>query len=84
MVEKLEKILKEVKNNRRTHSVPGRRYREQNTHKAGNSKYVDNEGDEENASETKNKECEIEDNRFRPSNLNELRTPIQPPEYAKH
>ena len=29
--EKLEKILKEMKNNRRTQSVPNRRYREQNT-----------------------------------------------------
>ena len=28
MVEKLEKILKEMKNNRRTQSVPNRRYRE--------------------------------------------------------
>ena len=31
MDEKLEKILKEMKNNRRTQSVPNRRYREQNT-----------------------------------------------------
>ena len=33
---------------------------------------------EENASEPENQECEIQDNPFRPSNLNELRTPIQP------
>ena len=78
MDEKLEKILKQMKNNRRTQSVPNRRYREQNTPKAGTSKYTSNEDGEENASEPENQECEIQDNPFRPSNLNELRTPIQP------
>ena len=78
MDEKLEKILKEVKNNRRTQSVPNRRYREQNTPKAGTSKYISNEDGEENASEPENQECEIQGNPFRPSNLNELRTPMQP------
>ena len=78
MDEKLEKILKEMKNSRRAQSVPSRRYQEQDTPKAGTSKYIDNEGDEENASEPENQEYEIQDNPFRPSNLNELRTPIQP------
>ena len=78
MDEKLEKILKEMKNNRRTQSVPNRRYREQNTPRAGTSKYTSNEDGEENASEPENQECEIQDNTFRPSNLNELRTPLQP------
>ena len=78
MDEKLEKILREMKNSRRTLSVPNRRYREQNTPKAGTSKYASNEDGEENASETQNQECEIQDNLFRPSNLNELRTSIQP------
>ena len=78
MGEKLEKILKEMKNNRRAQSVPNRRYREQNTPRAGTSKYASNEDGEENASEPGNQECEIQDNPFRPSNLNELRTPIQP------
>ena len=78
MDEKLEKILEEMKNNRRTQSVPNRRYREQNTPKAGISKYISNEDGGENASEPENQECEIQDNPFRPSNLNELRTPIQP------
>ena len=32
---------------------------------------------EENASEPENQDCEIQDNPFSPSNLNELRTPIQ-------
>ena len=78
MDEKLEKILKEMKNNRRTQSVPNRRYREQNTPKAGTSKYISNEDGEENATEPENQEREIQDNPFRPSNLNELRTPMQP------
>ena len=78
MDENLEKILKEMKNNRRTQSVPNRRYQEQNTPRAGTSKYACNEDGEENASEPENQECEIQDNPFRPSNLNELRTPIQP------
>ena len=78
MDEKLEKILKEMKNNRRTQSVPNRRYREQNTPRAGTSKYISNEDGEEKASEPENQEREIQDNPFRPSNLNELRTPMQP------
>ena len=78
MDEKLEKILKEMKNNRRTQSVPNRRFREQNTPRAGTSKYTSNEDGEENASEPENQECEIQDNPFRPSNSNELRTPMQP------
>ena len=41
-------------------------------------KYTSNEDGEENASEPENQECEIQDNPFRPSNMNELRTPIQP------
>ena len=78
MDEKLEKILIEMKNNRRTQSVSNRRYQEQNTPRAGTSKYASNEDGEENASELKNQECEIQDDPFRPSSLNELRTPIQP------
>ena len=78
MDEKLEKIFKEMKKNRRTQSVPNRRYREQNTPRAGTSKYASNDDGEENASEPENQEGEIRDNPFRPSNLNELRTPIQP------
>ena len=78
MDEKLEKLLKEMKNNRRTQFVPNRRYREQNAPRAGTLKYTSNENGEENASEPESQECEIQDNPFRPSNLNELRTPIQP------
>ena len=78
MDDKQEKILKKMNNNRRTHSVSNRRYREQNTPRAGTSKYASNADGEENASEPENQECEIQDNLFRPSNLNELRTPMQP------
>ena len=78
MDENLEKILREMKNSRRTQSEPNRQYREQDTPRSGTSKYIDNEGDEENASGPENQECEVQDNPFRPSNLNELRTPIQP------
>ena len=77
MDEKLEKILKEMKNNRRTQSVPNRRYREQNTPKTGTPKHTSNEDGEENASEPENQEYEIQGNPFGPSNLNELRTPMQ-------
>ena len=78
MDEKLEKVLKEMKNSRRTQSVPSRRYQERDTPRAGTSKYIDNEGGEENASEPENQENEIEYNPLKPSNMNELRTPIQP------
>ena len=41
-------------------------------------KCISIEDGEENASEPENQECEIQGNPFRPSNLNELRTPMQP------
>ena len=67
-----------MKNSRRTQSVPSRRCQEQNTPRAGTSRYIDNEDGKENASEPENQECEIQDNPFKPNNMNELRTPIQP------
>ena len=42
------------------------------------SKYASYEDGEENASEPENQKCGLQDNLFRPSNSNELRTPIQP------
>ena len=78
MDEKLEKVLREMKNSRRTQSVPSRRHQERNTPRAETSNYIDNEGGKENASEPKNQENEIRDSHFRPSNMNELRTPMQP------
>ena len=77
MNEKLEKSLKEMKSSRRTQSVPSRRYHGQNTPRVGTSKNIDNEDDEENASEPENQESEIQDIPFRPCIMNELRTPMQ-------
>ena len=48
------------------------------TLRVGTSKNIDNEDDEKNASEPENQESEIQDNPFRPSNMNKLRTPMQP------
>ena len=59
MEEKLEKVLEEMKNSRRTQSVPSKRYQEQNTPRAGTSKYRSNEGDVENASQPENQESGI-------------------------
>ena len=78
MNRKMEKMLKEMKNSRKAQSVPNRRYQEQNTPQAGTSKNTNNEDDEANASEPENQENEIQDNPFRPSNMNELKTPMQP------
>ena len=77
MNEKLEKVLREMKNNRRTQSVPTRKYREQNTPQVGTSTNTNSEGDEINASDSENQENEIQDSPFRPSVINELRTSIQ-------
>ena len=73
----LERVLREMKNRKRTQSGPSR-YQEQNASKAGTSKYNGNEDDEENATGPENQESGIQDNPFRPSNMNELRTPMQP------
>ena len=78
MNKKLEKMLKEMKNSRRAQSVPSRRYQEQNTSQVGTSKNINNRDDEENASEPVHQENEIQDNPFRPSYMNEFRTPMQP------
>ena len=77
-IKKLEKVLKELKNSRRAQSVPSRGYQEQNTPQVGTSKNINNRDDEENASEPEDREYEIQDNPFRPSNMNELKTPMQP------
>ena len=76
MNEKLEKMFKEMKNSRKAQAVPGCRYQEQNTPQAGSSKNTNNKDDEANASEPEDQENERQDSRFRPSNINELRTPM--------
>ena len=77
MNEKVENMLKEMKNTR-TQSVPSRRYQEENTPPVGTSKNTNNKDDEANAFEPENQENEIQDNSIRPSNMNELRTQMQP------
>ena len=76
MNEKLEKMLKEMKNSRRAQSVPIRKFQEQNTPQAGTSRNANYRDDEVNASE--NQENKTQDNPFRPPNNDELRTPMQP------
>ena len=78
MHEKLEKMLKVMKNNIRTQFVPGKKFQEQNIPKAWTSKNVNNGDDELNASDIKNRENRTQGNPFRPSNNDELRTPMQP------
>ena len=77
IIRNLERVLKEMKNSKRSQSGPSR-YQERNASKTVTSKYNDNEDDEENAIEPENQESGIQDNPFRPSNMNELRTPMQP------
>ena len=67
-----------MKNSRRAQSVPSRRYQKQNTPQVGTSKNINYGDDEENASDPEDQENEIQDNPFRPSSMNELRTPMQP------
>ena len=78
VIEKLEKMLEETENNRRTQSVPSKKYLEQNTPQAGTSKNINNGDYELNASDIENQEKRTQDNPFRPSNNDELRTPMQP------
>ena len=77
MNKKLGKLLQGMKNSRSTQSVPSRRYQEQNTPQVGNSKNTNNRDVEANASEPE-QENEIRDNLFRPSIMNEVRTPMRP------
>ena len=78
MNKKLEKMLKEMKNSSRAQSVPSMRYQEQNTPQDGTSKNINNRDDEENASEPEDQENGKQHIPFRPSNMNELKTPMQP------
>ena len=78
MSEQLEKMLEEMKNSSRAHSVPSRRYQEQDTPQAGTSKNTNNRDDEANASEPEDQENEIQESPFRLSSINELRTLMQP------
>ena len=77
MNKKLEK-MREVENNRRIRSVPSRGNVGQNTSRIETPKHRDDGDDELNASDIKNQENRTQDNLFRPSETNELRTPTQP------
>ena len=77
MIEKSEKLMREVKNNKRTQSVPNKRNYEQNTPKMENQN-TNNEDGKTNASNVDNRENRTQDNPFRPSELNELRSHFQP------
>ena len=67
-----------MKNGRRAQSMPSRRYQKQITPQVGTSKNTNNEDDEANTSEQEDQENEIQDSPFRPSNMKELSTPMQP------
>ena len=73
MNEKLEKMMREVKNSRRTQSISSKR----NNGQTMPPKHINKDGGEEKASDTENQENRTQDNPFRPSETNELRTPIQ-------
>ena len=61
--------MKEMKDSRRAQSVPSRRYQEQNTLKQEPQK-PNNRDNEDTASEPEDQENEIQDNPFKPSNMN--------------
>ena len=77
MNEKLERMMREVKSSR-TKSIPRRKDNEQTTSRIATPKHINNDDGEINASDTENQENRIQDNPFGPSEINELRTPIQP------
>ena len=70
-------MLKELKNNKNAicakQTMP-----KPKTPQAGTSKNTSNKDDEANASELEDQENGIQDSPFRSSNINELRTPMQP------
>ena len=66
------------KKNRRTQSIPSRKDNGQTTSRIETTKQVKNDDGEINESDTENQENTIQDNPFRPSETNELRTHIQP------
>ena len=78
MNETLEKIMREVKNTELTQSDLNRTNNGQTMSRIEPTKHINNDHDEINASDTENQENRLQDNPFRPSETNELSTPIQP------
>ena len=72
--EKLERMMRELKNSRRTQSIPRRKDNEQTTSRIEMPKHMNNGDGEINASNTKNQAKRIQDKLFRPPEINELRT----------
>ena len=72
--EKLERMMRELKNSRKTQSIPRRKDNEQTTSRIEMPKHMNNGDGEINASNTKNQANRIQDKLFRPPELNELRT----------
>ena len=78
MNKKLEQMMREVKNSNRTQSYPNRKNYEQNTSRIETPECTNDKDGETNAFDTDNQESEIQDNPFRLSGTNELRSPVQP------
>ena len=76
MNKKLEGMMREVKNSRRIQSISSRKNNGQNTSRIETPKHINNDDGEINASDTENQEKRMQDNPFRPSEANDLRTPI--------
>ena len=73
MNEKLERMMREVKNSRRTESIPSRKNNGQTTSRIETPKHIISNDGEINASDTGNQENRMQDNPFRPSETNEIR-----------
>ena len=74
IIEKLEKMMREMKNNRRMQSIPIKKNNGQTTSRIETPKHINNDNSETNVSDTENQENRRQDNPFRPSETNELRT----------
>ena len=69
--------MREVKN-RRSQSIPNRINNQKTTSRIETPKHINNNDGELNASDTEIQENRIQDDPLRPTETNELRTPIQP------
>ena len=76
--EKFKRLMREGKNSRRTQSIPSRKVNGPTTSIIETPKHINNDDGEMNVSDTENQENRIQKVPFRPSETNELRTPIQP------
>ena len=78
MNEMLEKMISGMKNSRSLQSASSRKYYGITTSKLETPNSVNKEDGEIKASDTDDEENEIQNYSFRPSGINELRTPIPP------